>query len=360
MRRTMRTLVATFSTGLAAAALACAGLVATTSASFDVAQEAPSGSRGAQAPAANTGALHSLRVQGNVYMIVGDGGNIALQVGDDGVLLVDTGTSQLTSQLVAIVRTLTDKPIRYIINTSADADHVGGNDAIGKLGSTIAGGNVGAGAGVGAGIISHENVLNRMSAPTGKTAPYPTTAWPTDTFVNKQKELYFNGEAILTIYKPGHTDGDSIVYFRKSDVIAAGELFNTLTFPIIDLSRGGSIKGVLNGLNDMLDIAIPKAMQEGGTYIIPGRGRLTDEADLLEYRDMVTIIRDRIQDGVKRGLTLEQVKAAKPTLDYDARWGASSGPWTTDMFIEAVYKDLAKANEPARPAARPAAPAVKK
>jgi cyclase len=152
------------------------------------------------------------------------------------------------------------------------------------------------------------------------------------------------------------------VYFRRSDVIAAGELFNTNTYPVIDLSRGGSIKGVLNGLNDMLDIAIPKAMQEGGTYIIPGRGRLTDEADLLEYRDMVTIIRDRVQDAVKRGQTLDQVKAAKFTLDYDARWGATSGAWTTDMFIDAVYKDLAKANEAPKPAAAkaPAAPAKKK
>ncbi len=305
----------------------------------------------------STGDVHTLHVQGNVYMLVGAGGNITAQVGDDGVLLVDTGNGQTASQVVAAVRALTDKPIRYIINTSADPDHVGGNDFIGKLGSTIAGGNVGAGAGVGAGIIAHENVLNRMSAPTGKSAPYPTTAWPTDTYVSKQKELYFNGESIQTIYKPGHTDGDSIVYFRRSDVISAGELFNTFTFPVIDLSRGGSIKGVLAGLNDMLDIAIPKAMQEGGTYIIPGRGRLTDEADLLEYRDMVTIIRDRVQDAIKRGQTLDQVKAAKFTLDYDGRWGATSGPWTTDMFIEAVYKDLSK--DAAKPAAVKA-PAKKK
>src|SRR5215831_10723633 len=290
---------------------------------------------------------------------VGVVGNIALQISDDGVLLVDTGTTANADKVVAAVRELTNKPIRYIINTSADPDHVGGNDAIGKLGSTIAGGNVGAGAGVGAGIIAHENVLTRMSAPTGKSAPYPTTAWPTDTFVSKQKELFFNGEAIQTIYKPGHSDADSIVYFRRSDVIVAGELFNTETYPVIDLAKGGSIKGVLAGLNDMLDIAIPKAMQEGGTYIIPGRGRLTDEADLLEYRDMVTIIRDRVQDAIKRGQTLDQVKAAKFTLDYDARWGATTGPWTTDMFIEAVYKDLAKANEPAKPAAAKA-PAAKK
>jgi cyclase len=339
MRRHMRSAA----TVVTAAALASVALLATPS---------------AQAPAA--GALHTLKVQGDVYMLIGAGGNIALQIGEDGVLLVDSGTTAAASQVIATIRTLTDKPIRYIINTSADPDHVGGNDAIGKLGSTIAGGNVGAGAGVGAGIIAHENVLNRMSAPTGKTSPYPTTAWPTDTFVSKQKELYFNGESIETIYKPGHTDGDSIVYFRRSDVIAAGELFNTLTYPVIDLSRGGSIRGVLNGLNDMLDIAIPKAMQEGGTYIIPGHGRLTDEADLLEYRDMVTIIRDRVQDAVKRGQTLDQVKAAGFTLDYDARWGATSGPWTTDNFIEALYKDLSRVNEASKPAAPAKAPARKK
>jgi cyclase len=293
----------------------------------------------AQAPAAADG-VHTLKVQGNVYMLVGAGGNVALQISDDGVLLVDTGTAANAEKVVAAVRALTSKPIRYIINTSADPDHVGGNDAIGRLGSRIAGGNEGAGAGLGAGIIAHENVLNRMSAPTGKAAPFPTTAWPTDTYISRQKELFFNGESIQTIYKPGHTDGDSIVYFRRSDVIVAGEAFNMLTYPVIDLSRGGSIKGVLASLNDMLDIAIPKAMQEGGTYIIPGRGRLTDEADLLEYRDMLTIIRDRVADGVKRGQTLDQVKAGKPTLDYDARWGATSGPWTTDMFLEAVYKDL--------------------
>jgi len=340
MRRHMRTLVTTV---VGAAAAAGVGLLA-----------------GASARAQAAGPLPVLKVQGSVYMLVEPDCNIALQIADDGVLLVDTGKAELASRVVETIRSLTDKPIRYIINTSADPDHVGGNDIIGKLGSTIAGGNVGAGAGVGAGIIAHENVLNRMSAPTGKSSPYPTTAWPTDTYVSRQKELYFNGEAIQTIYKPGHTDGDSIVYFRRSDVIAAGELFNTVTFPVIDLARGGSVKGVLAGLNDMLDIAIPKAMQEGGTYIIPGRGRLTDEADLLEYRDMVTIIRDRVQDAVKRGQTLEQVKAAKFTLDYEARWGATSGPWTTDMFIEAMYKDLSKASEAAKPAAKAPAPAKKK
>jgi cyclase len=305
------------------------------------------GGRGAApAPAAADAELHTLHVQGNVYMLVGAGGNIAVQIGDDGVLLVDTGLAANAEKVVAAIRTLSNKPIRYIVNTHVHPDHVGGNDYIGKLGSTIAGGNVGAGAGVGAGIIAHENVLNRMSAPTGQQAPFPTTAWPTDTYISKQKELFFNGESLQIIHQPAaHTDGDSIVYFRKSDVIAAGDLFVTTTYPFIDQARGGNIAGIIAALNNMLDIAIPKAMQEGGTYIIPGHGRLTDEADLLEYRDMITIIRDRIQDGVKRGLTLDQVKAGKPTLDYDARWGATTGFWTTDQFIEAVYKDLGKAKK---------------
>jgi glyoxylase-like metal-dependent hydrolase (beta-lactamase superfamily II) len=293
---------------------------------------------------ADNAEVHTLKVQGNVYMLVGAGANITVQIGDDGVLLVDSGVAEMSQKVVAAIRELTDRPIRYIINTHAHADHVGGNENIGKLGSTIAGGNVGAGAGVGAGIIAHENVLTRMSAPTGKQGAFPFGAWPTDTYVNKQKEMYFNGEGIQIIHQPAaHTDGDSIVYFRKSDVISAGDIFVMTTYPIIDHERGGDIKGILAGLNNMLDMAIPKAMQEGGTYIIPGHGRLTDEADLLEYRDMLTIVRDRIADMVKRGLSLEQVKAAKPTLDWDARWGATSGPWTTDMFIEAVYKDLSGA-----------------
>jgi cyclase len=303
------------------------------------------GGRGGQQSSADA-EVHTLHVQGNVYMLVGAGGNITVQIGDDGVLLVDTGLAPNADKVVAAIRALSDKPIRYIINTHAHPDHVGGNDAIGKLGSTIAGGNVGAGAGIGAAIIAHENVLNRMSAPTGQQAPFPTTAWPTDTYITKQKELYFNGEALQIIHQPAaHTDGDSIVYFRKSDVISAGDLFVTTTYPFIDEARGGHINGILAALNNMLDIAIPKAMQEGGTYIIPGHGRLTDEADLLEYRDMITIIRDRVQDGVKRGQTLEQVRAGKPTLDYDARWGAATGFWTTDMFIEAVYKELSKAKK---------------
>jgi cyclase len=285
--------------------------------------------------------VHVLHVQGNVYMLVGAGGNITVQIGDDGVLLVDTSYEQMSQKVVAAIRTLSNKPIRYIINTHVHEDHIGGNAPIATLGATIAGGNMGAGANTGAAIIAHENVLNRMSAPTGQQASSPSAAWPTDTYFTKKKELFFNGEAIEIMHQPSaHTDGDSIVFFRRSDVVSAGDLFLTTTFPVIDLQRGGNIHGIVEALNHILDITIPKDKQEGGTYVIPGHGRLCDEADVLEYRDMVTIVRDRIQDMVTRGMTLAQVKAARPTLDYDGRYGAKTGSWTTDMFIDAVYRNL--------------------
>jgi cyclase len=304
---------------------------------------------GAQGQRAAAGEVHTLPVQGQVYMLVTTGvagGNVTLQVGDDGVLLVDTSVSQVTNQLVAEIRKLSDKPIRYIVNTHVHADHVGGNEALAKMGSTIAGGNVGIGAGEGAGVIAHENVMTRMSAPTGSAAPMPFAAWPTDTFFTAKKELFFNGEAVEIEHQPSaHTDGDSLVFFRRSDVVATGDLFSTTTYPIVDTARGGNIQGVIAGLNRILDITIPRDKQEGGTYVIPGHGRLCDEADVLEYRDMVTIIRDRVQDLIAKGKTLEQVKAAKPTLDYDGRYGADSGPWTTSQFVEAVYKSLKEKSE---------------
>jgi cyclase len=268
------------------------------------------------------------------------------------VLVVDTGLVQYADKVLAAIRKLSDKPIRYILNTHFHPDHTGGNEVIGKAGSTIQGGATT--------IIANENVLNRMSAPNGKQPPTPTVAWPTDTYFTEEKDIYFNGEPIMLYHDAAaHTDGDSIIFFRKSDVVVAGDIFVMNGYPIIDQANGGSVQGILNGLNRLLDIAVPAHEQEGGTYIVTGHGRVTDEADLLEYRDMLTIIRDRVADGVKRGQTLDQVKAGKPTLDYDARWGATSGPWTTDMFREAVYKDLKAATAP--PAATAAkAPTQKK
>jgi cyclase len=292
--------------------------------------------------------IHVLNVQGNVSMLVGAVGNIAVQVGNDGILMVDTGSAQMTDQVLATVKQLakpvTNKPLRFIINTHFHPDHTGGNQKARAAGTTITGGNVAGNiqdATEGAAIFAHENVMKRMSAPTGSQAPTPSGGWPTDTYFGDLQELFFNGEAIQMFHpKSAHTDGDSIVFFRRSDVVLTGDIFTTTNYPIIDLQNGGSINGLIDALNLILDITIPADKQEGGTMVIPGHGRLCDEADVVEYRDMVTIIRDRIQDMIKKGITLEQVKAAKPTRDYDPLYGSTTGFWTTDMFVEAVYKSL--------------------
>lgn len=289
--------------------------------------------------------VHVLPVQGNVYMLVGAGGNMAMQVGKDGVLLVDTMYAGMSDKVLAAIRSVSDKPIRYIINTHVHGDHTGGNENLAKAGSTIAGGNVvgdiGASAGEGATIIAAQQVLDRMSRKDGNTPAAPSDAWPTDTYITDEKDLFFNGEAIQIFHQPNaHTDGDSIVFFRRSDVVVTGDIFVTTGYPVIDLARGGSYQGLLDGLNHIIDITIPAGKQEGGTYVIPGHGRLCDEADVVEYRDMMTILRDRFADMIRRGMTLEQFKAQKPSRDYDPLYGTDKGFWTTDKFLDAAYKSL--------------------
>ncbi len=294
---------------------------------------------------ANDRTVRALPVQDNVWMIVGAGANIAVQTGDEGVLVVDTGNGAATEKVQAILRALSTRPIRYILNTNYHPDHTGGNEALRGIpaggGRGGGGGGRGGAGGGGVPIASHENVLGRMSAPTGKTAPTPPNAWPSETYNSAFHDLYFNGEGIQMIHVPDAiTDGDSLVYFRRSDVIAAGDIFMTTTYPVIDLKAGGTINGVIAGLNKLLDLCIVKEKQEGGTMVIPGHGRISDEADVLEYRDMLTIVRDRIQDAVKKGRTLQQIQSAGLTKDYDGRYGATTGSWTTAMFIEAVYESL--------------------
>jgi cyclase len=289
--------------------------------------------------------IQVLRVQGNVYMLAGPGGNTIVQAGDAGVLVVDTQTAAVSDKLLAAIRGISPKPIHYIVNTSVGADRIGGNAALAKAGPTRPnatpvqaglGGNVDGKTT----ILAHETVLNRMIA-NKEIAP---DGWPTETFFGDDKEIFFNGEGIEVLHQPAaQTDGDAIVFFRRSDVIATGDLFTTTMYPVIDAQKGGSINGIIAALNRIIDLAIPDhKVQEGGTMIVPGHGRLCDEQDVIEYRDMVTIIRDRVQYMIGKGRTLDQIKAAKPTLDFDPRWGATSGPWTTDMFIEAVYRGLKK------------------
>jgi glyoxylase-like metal-dependent hydrolase (beta-lactamase superfamily II) len=331
--------------------------------------------------------IHVLPVRGNVYMLVGAGANITVSVGRDGVLMVDAGRAQMTDQVLAAIRQLQNdldlrdrplgsgaetrssvasrnteppaKPIRYIIDTNADPDHAGGNEKIRMTGRTFTGGNVAgniADAGEGAAILAHENVLQRLLEPEAGEEKAPPDAQPTDTYYTDSMKLshFFNGEGIQLIHQPSaHTEGDSLVWFRGSDVIAAGDIYSTVSYPVIDVRHGGTINGVIDGLNRILDLSVAEFRTEGGTLVIPGHGRLSDSADVAYYRDMVTIIRDRVKAMIDKGLTLDQVKAARPTADYEPRYGAASGPWTTDMFVEAVYVTLGGGKKPAAAAPRP-------
>jgi glyoxylase-like metal-dependent hydrolase (beta-lactamase superfamily II) len=279
-------------------------------------------------------------VRDNVFMLVGGGGNTTVQIGDDGILIVDTKLEAFGEVLLAAVRELSDRPIRYVIDTHAHADHIGGNAIIGAAGATIAGGNVfGAirDADQGATVISHENVLLTMAS---MDTPPAFDGWPTSTFYSRQKDLYFNGEPIEVLHLPSaHTNGDSMVFFRRSDVISVGDVYNTNSYPVIRDGDGGSIGGVLDALNEIIRITVPRDKQEGGTMIIPGHGRLADEADVVEYRDMVTIIRDRVQAMIEEGMSIDQILAARPTRDYDGRYGTNER-WTPDQFVEAIYRTL--------------------
>ena len=288
-------------------------------------------------------------VQGRLHMIGGAGANIAVQVSDEGTLVVDPGDSTASDRVIAEIKKIQIRPVRWVIDTNADLDHTGGNGKIAKAGvASIAAGGVaapggGGGAvfGDGARLMAFQNVLNRMTAPTGQRSPRELSEWPTDTFFTARKNFWFGGEPIELWHVPAaHSDGDIIVFFRKSDVIVAGDIITTDRYPYIDAKNGGSIKGIIAGLNQIVGTAVPEYNQQGGTRIIPGHGRVLNQSDVVEYRDMATIIRDRIARLAKEGKTLAQVKAVHPTLDYDGIYGSTTGPWTTDMFIEEVYKEV--------------------
>ncbi len=287
------------------------------------------------------GGVRVEHVRGNVYLLAGAGGNIVAQVGDDGVLLVDTGSAESSDAALTAIRQLSDGPIRFILNTHAHPDHVGGNEVLARAGRSGGGGRPVDSSGPGALVIAHEGVLYAMSAPSDAPSPTPVSAWPTHAYPGDTKEVFANGEAIQVFHQPAaHTDGDSLVFFRRSDVVVTGGVLTLETYPVVDAARGGSFRGILEGLNRIIDLAIPEDWQEGGTMVIPARGRIMDEADVVEYRDMITVIGDRVRDMIERGMTIEQVQSARPTFEYDGRYGTTTGPWTTGMFVEAVYRDL--------------------
>ena len=312
----------------------------------------------AQEPAGD--GLDVVQIRPNFYVIGGAGGNVLAQLGPEGVVLVDSGSGEQADAVLAAIRRVTPLPVRYIINTSMDADHVGGNERLARSGLSILPGAVAAGAGLGddlltnaggASILAHENVLTRMSAPTGEQAPVRASLWPTKTFAYRMYSMYLNGDGIQVIHQPAaHTDGDTIVFFRRGDVIATGDIIDTTRFPFIDVARGGSVQGEIDALNRLMDLSIhnlPLQWYPDRTLLVPGHGHVYDKLDLLEYRDAITVIRDRVQDLVDQGRTLAQVRAANPTLGYRSQYGTDSGPWTTDMFVEVVYNELvAKKGQP--------------
>ena len=328
------------------------------------------------------GQVHVLPVQGNIYMLVADGTNITVSAGHDGLVVVNTGSRQMSDKVLAAINDLAKsvvarpepnscygadcggawgysspymqtfitspapaQPIKFIINTSAAPDHTGGNEKLVEAGTGLRGTEFGGIAGnvEGAPVIAHENALNRMSAPAGRQAPVPQAAQPTMTYFDDLLKLpqYFNGEAVIVYYEPAaNTDGDSVVYFRHSEVISAGDIFSTVSYPVIDVAKGGSVPGEIKALNNLLDMAVAQYRSQGGTWIIPSHGRLSDTGDLASYRNMMVMIRDRVQSLIDKGMTLAQVQAARPSLDFDGRYGSNTGSWTTNMFIEAVYRSL--------------------
>ncbi len=283
--------------------------------------------------------IHVLPVRDNIFMLVGAGGNITVQTGNEGVLIIDTQYEQLSDKVLAAIRTLSDKPLRYIINTHHHGDHVGGNVPLRAAGFTPVGGNVGGDigdAGEGARILAHENVLLHLSADDNVSPD----AWPTMTYFTEKRDIYFNGEGVRVLHQPNaHTDGDSIIFFRKSDVITTGDAYITSFYPYIDMPSGGTINGFIDAANVIIDLIIPEYGQDGGTLVIPGHGRLSDVGDVINWREMLTIVRDRVLDMKQRGLSLEEVLAEKPTRDYDPRW-AGQGIFSTENFVTAVYMTL--------------------
>ena len=325
--------------------------------------------------------LDVLHVRGPIYMIAGAGGNITASVGLDGTLLVDTGLENRSGEVLEVIQSLSNllatsgidrgnygnfgadtrsslelimatdaprKPIRWVLNTHRHGDHSGGNESIATAGATITAGNISGSVSdvaATASVVSHENVLLRMSNGFGDSpgTEVPFELWPTETYIGEYYKLpYFNGEGVQMIYQPNaHTDGDSMVWFRRSDVISTGDIFTQTSYPIVDLDSGGSIQGIIESLNYILDLGFAEFRLEGGTIIIPGHGRMSDLGDVGYYRDMTTILRDRIADAINRGLTLEQTHSEGLTSDYDGRWGGGPNAfWTTEDFVEAVYTDL--------------------
>jgi cyclase len=297
-----------------------------------------------QHPSTIRSGFETIQIRPNVYVIFGAGANVTVHAGEDGLILVDSGSADNAEALLKAVQSISPGPIRLIINTGADPDHVGGNAVIGAAGVSLSQDSFAQE--MHATVLAHENVLRRMSAPAeaGRGSSFPFTMWPTETFTSRFRPMYVNDEAIQVVRQTGaHSDSDVMVLFRKADVVVTGDIMDLRHFPVIDHAGGGSIQREIEALNRLLTEFVvqnvPEVLKPGGTLVVPGHGYVSDYGEVVEYRDMLTVISDIIQDMIRKGMTLQQVKAANPTRGYRGRFGSDTGPWTTDMFVEAIYNE---------------------
>ena len=302
------------------------------------------------------GEIHPWHVQGNLWLLAGEPGesNVAAQIGENGALVVDTGTEEMAPKLLAVLQRVTErfggdqKNIQWIINTDGQMDHVGGNAIIRNGGTSIVGSNEqfdNAGLTPGAVVIGSLNTLNRMVVTNaqGQTAARQGI-WPNETHTEPTYAWDNNDEAVQLVHPESATSDDNEeVIFRRSDVIATGDIVSMVHYPVIDPAIGGSIDGELAALNDIIEQATADfhmGPQEGGTMIIPGHGRLCDQSDLIEYDIVLTTIRNRVMYYKNQGKSLQQVLALKPTWDFDDEWGRPEGSWTAEQFVRTVYDTL--------------------
>ena len=267
--------------------------------------------------------VRSQALRGGVYMLTGAGGNIGLSVGDDGAFIVDDQYAPLTPKILAAIGAITSKPIRFVVNTHWHGDHTGGNENVGKTGAVI---------------VAHNNVRKRMSVEqfnevfNRRTPPSPAGALPVVSF-SDSITFHWNGDDLVAFHiPPAHTDGDAIVHFSKADVVHMGDTFFATGYPFVDVSSGGNVNGIIGVADRVL------AMCKPNTIVIPGHGPVSNCENLREYRNMVASIRDKVRAEMQKGRTLEQLKAAGLTADYDAKWGR--GFIQPPVFVELVYRSL--------------------
>jgi cyclase len=281
------------------------------------------------APAASAPDFSAVEIQtqpvaGSVYMLTGRGGNIGVSVGDDGAFLIDDQFAPLTDKIRAAVAALTDKPVRFLLNTHYHGDHVGGNENLGKAWVAI---------------LAQDNARRRLAYdqvdPSGRTRPaLPPAGRPIVTF-RDSVNFYMNGDSVIVFHvPPAHTDGDAIVHFTRANVVHMGDCFFNGRYPVIDVNAGGSIDGMIRA-----DEIALKFMNDS-TRVIPGHGPLGDRASLQAFHDMLAGIRDRIRPMLKAHRTLEQVVAARPTAEWDARVNADSA--AANRFVRVVVDGMTR------------------